>query len=235
MATVRLYSLKKDGDKYLSKNFKVSEFRCKDGSDKILICQDTVDILQAVRNYFGKPVTINSAYRSPTWNKKVGGATGSQHVKGTACDIKVANVPSSAVAAYLEANYPKHGIGYYSTFVHIDSRGYKSYWKDTGSNVRNTFGLGTIYTKYKAKQVATTTSTIQNKKEEEVVTYEQFKKFMDQYNAEVEKKSGSSWFKADTEWAKSKGLFNGNTRGEYMWESPVTREQLAAILHRLNM
>ena len=234
MAAVKTYSLKKDGNKYLSDNFLVHEFRCKDGSDKILICQETVDILQAVRNYFGKPVIINSAYRTPTWNKKVGGATGSQHVKGTACDIKVANVPSWAVAAYLEANYPKHGIGYYSTFVHIDSRGYKSYWKDTGSNVKSTFGLGTSYTKYKAAQVKTAASTVQKKKEEEVVTYADFKKFMDQYIAEVEAKSGSSWFKADTEWAKKKGLFNGNTRGEYMWESPVTREQLAAILHRMS-
>ena len=35
--TVKTYSLKSDGDKQLSPHFKVKEFRCKDGSDKILI------------------------------------------------------------------------------------------------------------------------------------------------------------------------------------------------------
>lgn len=231
MAVVNTYSLSKDGNKKLSANFSVREFRCKDGSDKILICQETVDILQAVRNYFGQPVTINSAYRTPSWNKKVGGASSSQHVKGTACDIKVANVPSWAVAAYLEANYPKHGIGFYSTFVHVDSRGYKVYWKNTGSNTVNTFGYGSSYQKYKAKAVTPTPTP--KPKEEEVVTYAEFKKFMDQYNAEVQAEAGAGWSKTDRDWAVKEGLFKGDKDGRFMWGSPVTREQLAAILHRM--
>ena len=199
MATVKTYSLKKDGDKSLSKNFKVREFRCKDGSDEILICQETVDILQAVRNYFGQPVTINSAYRTPTWNKKVGGASSSQHVKGTACDIKVANVPSWAVVAYLEANYPKHGIGFYSTFVHIDSRGFKVYWKNTGSNVVTGFGYGIKYQQYKAKTIVESTKqkiteVVQDKKqEEEEMTLADFGKMYDALMAEKAKQAKSNW------------------------------------------
>ena len=230
MAYVTTYSLRADGDKKLSANFSVREFRCKDGSDKILICQETVNILQSVRNYFGKPITINSAYRTPSHNKKVGGASASQHVKGTACDIVVQGVPSWAVAAYLEANYPQHGIGLYANFVHIDSRGYKSYWKNTGSNVVKTFGYGTQYQKYKAK-VTTTPTT--KPKEEEVVTYADFKKFMDQYNTEKQNEAAASWSKADRDWAVQKGLFKGDKDGKLMWEAPVTREQLAAILHRM--
>lgn len=144
------YSLKKDGNKNLSNNFKVKEFRCKDGSDKILVSTDTVRILQRIRDYFGQPVKINSAYRTPAYNKKVGGATNSQHVKGTACDIAVSNVSPKAVAAFIEAIFPTTGIGLYSTFVHVDTRGRKVRWKDKGNNTVNTFNLGDIYTQYKA-------------------------------------------------------------------------------------
>lgn len=231
MAYVATYSLSRDGAKKLSANFSVREFRCKDGSDKILICQETVNILQAVRNYFGKPITINSAYRTPAHNKRVGGASSSQHVKGTACDIVVQGVPSWAVAAYLEANYPRHGIGLYANFVHIDSRGYGVYWKNKGNNVVKGFGYGTSYTKYKA--TTPTVTPTPKKQEEEVVTYADFKKFMNQYIAEVQAEAGAGWSKTDRDWAVKEGLFKGDKDGRFMWGSPVTREQLAAILHRM--
>ena len=54
---VKTYSLKQDGNKNLTKDFKVREFACKDGSDKILISTETVEILQAIRDYFGQPIT----------------------------------------------------------------------------------------------------------------------------------------------------------------------------------
>lgn len=152
MATVKTYSLAASGDKKLAENFRVREFRCKDGSDTILICTETVKILQAVRDYFGRPIIIHSAYRTPTWNKHVGGATSSQHVVGTAVDFHVENVPTWAVAGYLEANYPKHGIGYYANFVHLDSRGRNVYWKYSGSNTVSTFGYQNNYKQYKKKE-----------------------------------------------------------------------------------
>ena len=48
---VKTYSLKKDGSKKLSQNFTVSEFACKDGSDKVLIDTTLVDVLQKIRNH----------------------------------------------------------------------------------------------------------------------------------------------------------------------------------------
>ena len=63
--SVKTYSLVRDGEKQLTKDFRVREFRCKDGSDKILLSPETVKIIQSVRDYFGKPVKINSAYRTP--------------------------------------------------------------------------------------------------------------------------------------------------------------------------
>lgn len=45
------------------------------------------NILDPLRDLYGKPIHINSAYRSPIVNSKVGGASTSQHVKGEAADI----------------------------------------------------------------------------------------------------------------------------------------------------
>ena len=196
--SVKTYSLKKDGDKKLSANFSVREFRCNDGSDTILISPETVAILQAVRDYFGKPVTINSAYRTPAYNKKVGGASASQHVKGTACDIVVSGVPASAVAAFLEAKYPKNGIGQYSTFTHIDTRGWKSYWKNSGSNVVSSFKLGNIYETYKAKPAAAApVKPAEQEDEEEMTRYNKVSELPEYYRAEIQELIDSGALKGD--------------------------------------
>jgi len=135
---VKTYSLKKDKNVSLSKNFKVSEFKCNDGSDKILIDTELVMVLQKIRNHFGKPVTINSAYRTSSYNKKVGGVSNSQHVKGTAADISVSGVNPKEVAQYAEYIMPnKGGIGLYDSaksgrFVHVDVRSNRSRWTNYG-------------------------------------------------------------------------------------------------------
>ena len=109
---VKTYSVRKDGDTKLSDNFTVSEFACQDGSDKVLIDTDLVAILQKIRDRFGKPIIINSAYRSAAHNRKVGGVSNSQHVKGTAADIVVSGVAPVEVAKYAEYIMPnKGGIG----------------------------------------------------------------------------------------------------------------------------
>ena len=126
---VYAYSKSKDGQTKLSNNFKVSEFACKDGSDVIFIAPELVNVLQKIRTHFGKAVNINSAYRTPTYNKKVGGATYSQHLYGTAADIKISGVAPKDIAAYAETLLNgTGGIGIYSNFVHIDVRKEKSRW-----------------------------------------------------------------------------------------------------------
>lgn len=127
--SLKVYSLAKDGTKQLSANFKVREFRCQDGSDPIFVDTDLVDILQKIRNHFGKAVTITSAFRTASHNKKVGGATYSQHCYGMAADIKVSGVAASAVADYIETLIPSTGgIGRYSTWTHVDTRKTKARW-----------------------------------------------------------------------------------------------------------
>lgn len=126
---INAYSYAKDGTKFLSKNFRVREFRCKDDTDPIFIDSDLVDVLQKVRDHFGKAVTITSAFRTASHNKKVGGATYSQHCYGKAADIKVSGVAPSKVAEYVETLIPNTGgIGRYSTFTHVDVRATKSRW-----------------------------------------------------------------------------------------------------------
>ena len=127
--TVNVYSKSKDGNKNLSKNFKVKEFACKDGSDPVFVSPELVEVLQKIRDHFGKAVTINSAYRTPSHNKKEGGATYSQHLYGTGADIKVTGVTPKQVAQYAETLLSgRGGIGIYSNFTHIDVREIKSRW-----------------------------------------------------------------------------------------------------------
>lgn len=127
--SLQAYSAAKDGAKQLTRNFKVREFKCQDGTDPVFIDLGLVDILQQVRDHFGKAVTITSAFRTASHNKKVGGATYSQHCYGKAADIKVSGVAASAVADYVETLMPNTGgIGRYPTFTHVDVRTTKSRW-----------------------------------------------------------------------------------------------------------
>ena len=128
--TIKAYSKAKDGNKKLSANFTVKEFACTDGSDPIFIDTELVDVLQKIRTHFGRAVTITSAYRTPTRNKAVGGATYSQHLYGKAADIKVKGIAPKTVTAYAETLLKnKGGIGTYPTFTHVDTRTAKARWQ----------------------------------------------------------------------------------------------------------
>ena len=58
---IQAYSLSKEGYKQLSPNFRVREFRCKDGSDPIFVDDALVALLQKIREHFGKALIITSA------------------------------------------------------------------------------------------------------------------------------------------------------------------------------
>lgn len=131
MVEINAYSKAKDGNKKLSGNFKVSEFACKDGSDAVLVAPRLVMVLQTIRDHFGTAVTINSGYRTPQYNTKVGGVAHSQHCYGTAADITVKGQTPAAVAAYARQLMPDWGgVGVYSQkgFTHIDTREVRADW-----------------------------------------------------------------------------------------------------------
>ena len=137
--TVKTYSAAKDGNTKLSKNFTVKEFRCNDGSDKILIDSDLVSYLQKIRDHFGKSVHVISGYRTLAYNSAVGGTSSSYHVKGQAADIQINGVNPAIVAMYAET-IGAGGIGLYSYvsggFVHVDSRAIKYRWLQITNNTR---------------------------------------------------------------------------------------------------
>ncbi len=142
MANVKTYNKSKNGNTYLSTNFKISEFACKDGTDKILIDTEMIFILQKIRELAGKAVTINSAYRTSSYNAKVGGSSTSYHMYGRAFDIKSAGLGIDNICKIANTLGVK-GIIKYSTFVHIDSRASK-YHYDNVNKKSITYGTYSI-------------------------------------------------------------------------------------------
>lgn len=142
---VKTYSLKKDGEKFLSAHFQVKEFRCKDGSDKILINTDLIDILEKLRAYLNcKSITINSGYRTPSYCVKIGSFKNSQHTKGNAADINCKKqdgtlYTSNQICCALEDLNYAGGVGRINKnyAVHVDCRGYKC-WFDEVNNEKTT-------------------------------------------------------------------------------------------------
>lgn len=90
----------------LTNNFNRKEFACKGKNccgNVSKINPVLVKALQAVRDAYGKPLTISSGYRCPAHNKAVHGAAGSQHALGNAADIAD---PKQELAKFLLNNLP---------------------------------------------------------------------------------------------------------------------------------
>ncbi len=131
--SVKTYSLKKDGDKKLSEHFKVREFRCKDGTDEILIESGLISVLEQVFDHFVcSKINIVSGYRTASHDKNVGGKGSGNHVQGKAADFIAYDrngnkIKSKYVVLYLEDIGVK-GIGYrsggneYSTHIDVNYR-----------------------------------------------------------------------------------------------------------------
>ena len=151
MEGIHSYSLKKSGLKRIlidgvRSNFLLREFRCRDGSDAILLDSTLVKLLQSVRDHFGSAVSITSAYRTPAHNRSVNGATSSYHVRGQAADFTVTGVSNRDVAKYLQDIGAK-GIGLYDYtggFVHINTREKKYFWQQYSRNSKY-YGVSTFY------------------------------------------------------------------------------------------
>lgn len=129
MVEINAYSKASDEGKQLSAHFKVREFACGDGSDAVLVAPRLVMVLESIRAHFGAAVTINSGYRTPEYNAKVGGVARSQHCYGTAADIVVKGQTPEAVAAFARTLMPDWGgVGVYKSFTHIDVREARADW-----------------------------------------------------------------------------------------------------------
>ncbi len=116
----------------------------------------TAAVLDHVRYHFQKPAVITSCYRAPEYNRRIGGRPLSQHKAFTAIDFSISSVPAREVALFcmqtrgegfllppgvqrqqwggapfkaIIGNTFVGGIGSYSRFVHIDTRGINVTWR----------------------------------------------------------------------------------------------------------
>lgn len=217
---IRTYSVKRDGDGKVSKHFRVREFASKDGSDKVLIDDDLVTLLENIREAAGgKAVTINSGYRSPEHNAAVGGVSNSQHVKGTAADIVVEGTDPLTVGQIAEHFLNKKGgIGVYQTFTHVDTRTTRSRWDQRSG-----------------KQVVV--SGWPGWKEDEMdiskLTDEQILELANRLTEVLGKQPPSDWSEDAREWAEDEGYIKGDENGDKQYKAWVTREQMAVFMQRL--
>ena len=78
------------------------------------------------------PKPLVSVYRSPTYNRAVRGRSQSQHLQNRAVDVQFKGVSAytvSAVARKMRAEGKfKGGVGRYSSFTHVDTRGHNADW-----------------------------------------------------------------------------------------------------------
>lgn len=121
----------------LTENFALDEFACHDGTpvptELVPTVKSLAERLEIIRKEIGKPLKILSGYRSPTWNKKVGGAKSSTHMQGKAADITADGIPPHTVADTIErlikeGKLPPSGLGRYKGFTHYDIRGKNARW-----------------------------------------------------------------------------------------------------------
>jgi uncharacterized protein YcbK (DUF882 family) len=123
-----------------SKHLSWGELACNDGTPypeewRTTRAVQLAEIFEMIRTICGnKSITVLSAFRTPAWNKKVGGAVSSQHLLGKALDLKHTTLTNDEFYKLIR-NLPLkatkiRGIGRYTTFVHVDIRDSENvaYW-----------------------------------------------------------------------------------------------------------
>lgn len=241
MAIKQVYVSKLGKDYKISEHFKLSEMQCKDGSDLVKYCTVLLAKLEELRAYGGYTIRVNSGYRTPAYNRSIGGATLSQHIEGTAADIVVYKngTPVDAkLMCCLCQTLGFDGVGYISSrALHVDMGG-RNYRGDERkgykNNVNNDFYsyFGIKKSQIEALKVDVPETNVGNTKEEDVeMTQEQFDVFMDNYLAGRSDDDAASWSAEEREWAEKLGIVqgDGNNMG---YKELVTKEQVVAMLGR---
>jgi uncharacterized protein YcbK (DUF882 family) len=120
----------------LTKNFNLSEFTKNGNSLPLSLLPNMKEVannLQVLRDYLQKPINVNSGYRNPEYNAKIGGVKNSFHMKGMAADIHVKGLTPKELHTVIEflisqGKMKQGGLGLYDTFVHYDVQGKKVRW-----------------------------------------------------------------------------------------------------------
>lgn len=75
---------------------------------------------------------------------------------------------------------------------------------------------------------------LQDKEEEDDMTQERFNELMTEWLKNEAEKEPSNWSEEDRKWAEQNGIIRGDEAGHKMYKKFVTREEMAAMLHRAN-
>ena len=83
--------------------------------------------LEVLREKASQPIIINSGYRSPQLNRKVGGASNSNHLTGCAADIRTSGYEQAIVYAAILINYAKESQQEFDELL-IEKNRYGAVW-----------------------------------------------------------------------------------------------------------
>lgn len=121
----------------LTENFYLAEFACHDGTPVPKKYLENVTLLamqlQVLRDYIKEPVRLNSGFRTPAHNARIGGAPGSQHLYAKAADIATEGYTPKQLAKVVEKLIKEKklwfgGIGIYNSWIHVDTRLNRARW-----------------------------------------------------------------------------------------------------------
>ena len=124
----------------LTRNFHRKEFDCKDGTKVPIEFKNNLIRLavnlQKLRDDLGSALVISSGYRTPKYNKRVGGATLSQHLTASAGDLSQSKETPLELYKRIEklikeGKMHNGGLGLYNTFVHYDIRQNPARWNNS--------------------------------------------------------------------------------------------------------
>lgn len=124
----------------LTKNFHRKEFDCKDGTKVPIEFKNNLIRLavnlQKLRDDLGSALVISSGYRTIKYNKRVGGATLSQHLTASASDLSQNKETPLELYKRIEklikqGKMHNGGLGLYNTFVHYDIRQKPARWNNS--------------------------------------------------------------------------------------------------------
>ena len=85
-----------------------------------LMDKEVLDLVDQVRELYGKPIHITSGYRTEAHNEKVNGRPGSSHLKGLAIDVACTASADRyrLIELFMLVGFNRIGIA--DTFIHVD-------------------------------------------------------------------------------------------------------------------
>lgn len=109
-------------------------------------------VLEPLRLWYGKPITIGSGYRCPALNTAVGGVKNSQHMTGEAADLQVVlNVSKTNPTAYNAElrrlfDYIKSNLPFDQLILERSTSNSKTYWIHVSCKVDLSRNRGMVIT-----------------------------------------------------------------------------------------